>query len=352
MPLVLAVGLAIDASTIASTRSNLQHAIDSAVLAVAREGKDVSNDKADAIAGQFLTRQFRSCVHPAQGRQERYGIQRQAPQTNAGLAFGSLFGYQDWPVQAAATADIAYASYEIALVLDTTGSMKGGKLASMKDAVLGLIGTMSVQVDDTDKLKFAVVPFSAFVNVGPKYGPSFRQEGQADRRYRRPLAGPPGQIQGAAVRTRRRRQPLPALQQCRPDLAGLRRDALLGQQGLRRRRHAGRSGARRRRCSFRLSASTSRIRRNSPTATSAPTPSRRTSPSRKRRSAGRSTASKPTRRACRCSAGCSIRLSFALGDLLGSPIGKKTIKIDTSPSGATARPRGRAMAATFSRSRR
>ena len=60
-----------------------------------------------------------------------------APQTNAGLAFGSLFGYQNWPIQAAASADIAYSSYEIALVLDTTGSMKGGKLASMKDAVLG-----------------------------------------------------------------------------------------------------------------------------------------------------------------------------------------------------------------------
>ena len=69
-------------------------------------------------------------------------------------------------------------SYEIALVLDTTGSMKGGKLASMKDAVLGLIGSMSVQVNDTDKLKFAVVPFSAFVNVGPNYGPSFDKKGK------------------------------------------------------------------------------------------------------------------------------------------------------------------------------
>ncbi len=54
--------------------------------------------------------------------------------------------------------------------------MKGGKLASMKDAVLGLIGSMSVQVNDADKLKFAMVPFSAFVNVGPNYGPSFRRE--------------------------------------------------------------------------------------------------------------------------------------------------------------------------------
>ena len=114
--------------------------------------------------------------------------------TNAGLAFGSLFGYQSWPIQAAASADIAYASYEIALVLDTTGSMKGGKLASMKDAVLGLIGTMSVQVNDTDKLKFAVVPFSAFVNVGPGYGPTFDKKGKQVARLGRHLARSLGQL--------------------------------------------------------------------------------------------------------------------------------------------------------------
>ena len=45
-------------------------------------------------------------------------------------------------------------------------------------------------------------------------------------------------------------------------------------------------------------------------------------------------------------------LVVALGDLLGLPLGKQTIKIDTSPSGATAILRALAMAATFSRSRR
>ena len=177
VPLVMAVGLAVDASTIASTKSALQQAVDSAVLAVAREGKDVSDDKANAIASTFLAGNFDPKFTKLQVVKNGTEFSVKA-QTNAGLAFGSMFGYRDWPVQAAATADIAYSSYEIALVLDTTGSMKGGKLASMKDAVLGLIGSMSVQVNDTDKLKFAMVPFSAFVNVGPKYGPSFDKKGK------------------------------------------------------------------------------------------------------------------------------------------------------------------------------
>ena len=177
VPLVMAVGLAVDASTIASTKSALQQAVDSAVLAVAREGKDVSDNKAKAIANTFLASNFNPKFTKLQVVKNGTEFSVKA-QTNAGLAFGSMFGYRDWPVQAAATADIAYASYEIALVLDTTGSMKGGKLASMKDAVLGLIGSMSVQVNDADKLKFAMVPFSAFVNVGPKYGPSFDEKGK------------------------------------------------------------------------------------------------------------------------------------------------------------------------------
>ena len=58
VPVVMAVGTAIDLTTIASTRSDLQQAINSAVLAVAREGKDVSKEKADAIARTFLQGNF------------------------------------------------------------------------------------------------------------------------------------------------------------------------------------------------------------------------------------------------------------------------------------------------------
>ena len=176
-PMVLGVGLALDASMIASTQNTLQQAINSAVLAVAREGKDVSDEKAAAIAHRFLDSNFNPNHTKLKVVKNGSEFSVKA-ETNAGLAFGALFGYEDWPVTAAATADIAYASYEIALVLDTTGSMKGGKLSSMKDAVLGLIDTMSMQVNDEAKLKFAMVPFAAFVNVGPKFGPTFDKDGK------------------------------------------------------------------------------------------------------------------------------------------------------------------------------
>src|SRR5688572_3388594 len=54
VPLVLGIGLALDASNIARTQSALQQAIDSAVLAVASEGKDISDARAAEVARQFL----------------------------------------------------------------------------------------------------------------------------------------------------------------------------------------------------------------------------------------------------------------------------------------------------------
>jgi Flp pilus assembly protein TadG len=177
LPLLLGIGMALDYSTITRTRAELQNSLDSAVLAIAREGKDVSDDKAREIAELFVAQNSRlhvtdiTIVHDGTAFSVN-GV------TNAPIAFGNLFGYDGWPVAAASSADIAYASYEVGLVLDTTGSMAGGKLASMKDAVNGLIDGMSKQVNDTDKLKFALVPFSSFVNVGSGFGPSFNKKGK------------------------------------------------------------------------------------------------------------------------------------------------------------------------------
>jgi len=52
----------------------------------------------------------------------------------------------------------------LALVLDTTGSMRGSKLASLKTASNSLISELERQ--DNDNIRLSVVPFSQYVNVG------------------------------------------------------------------------------------------------------------------------------------------------------------------------------------------
>ena len=177
VPLLLSVGYALDYSTITHTKAALQNALDAAVLAVAREGKSISDKAAYEIADDFLDENFAGTFSKLKVEKDGTAFTVRA-EARAQMAFGGLFGYPDWAVGAKSTADLAYASYEIALVLDTTGSMSGGKLIAMKDAVLGLLETMPAQVNDTDKLKFAMVPFATFVNVGAHHGPSFDKDGK------------------------------------------------------------------------------------------------------------------------------------------------------------------------------
>lgn len=177
MPLLLSVGMALDYSTIVRTRSDLQNTFDAAVLAIAREGKDISDQKAREVATLFVAQNSKLAVSNLSVAHNGTAFTVRGV-ANAPIAFGNLFGYSAWPVAAVSSADIAYASYEVGLVLDTTGSMAGGKLAAMKDAVNDLIDNMSTQVHDTAKLKFALIPFSSFVNVGPGFGPSFDNAGK------------------------------------------------------------------------------------------------------------------------------------------------------------------------------
>lgn len=177
LPLVMGIGLAIDASSIARNQAALQQAVDSAVLAIASEGKNVTDERAKEIAQRFLAGNSDLILSAVTLTRNGVSFKLEA-QGSSEMSFGGLLGYDSWPVLAHSSADIAYVSYEIGLVLDTTGSMAGGKLAAMKDAVNGMIDSMAAQVTDKDKLKFALVPFSSFVNVGPSYGPKFDLTGK------------------------------------------------------------------------------------------------------------------------------------------------------------------------------
>ncbi|UUP16263.1 TadE/TadG family type IV pilus assembly protein [Nitratireductor thuwali] len=177
LPLLGAVGLAIDYSTMSRTRVELQQAIDAAVLAVAQRGADISKSEARRIAENYMSGNLAGIYRNLEVSREGTRVTLKA-ETDASLAFGGLFGLTNQPINAIASADIAYSTYEVALVLDTTGSMRGGKLQSMKDAVIGLVDDLSGQVSDPERLKFALVPFSSFVNVGPQYGPKFDDKGK------------------------------------------------------------------------------------------------------------------------------------------------------------------------------
>jgi len=169
VPVMLAGSLAVDYVGLSVERSHLQNAADAAALAVAREGK-VSNDKALKIAQDTMAANY--TVAAVQVSVElNNGVAGVHASVEKPLVFGRVVGQKSMLVSVDAEATYAFTKYEIALVLDTTGSMAGGKLTSMQNAVIGLVSGMTELGLQNDQIKFALVPYAGFVNVGPEYGP-------------------------------------------------------------------------------------------------------------------------------------------------------------------------------------
>ncbi|WP_422371111.1 pilus assembly protein TadG-related protein [Hoeflea sp.] len=175
VPVMIAGGLAVDYVGLSLEKSKLQNAVDSAALMVAREG-NISQEKALEIAKHTISANYglTAAQVSVSLTSDSATISATTPQP---LVFGGFMGKKSSDVGAEAKASYAYTKYEIALVLDTTGSMAGGKLVSMQDAVVGLVDGMASLGLAKDQLKFSLIPYAGFVNVGPNYGPSIDSKG-------------------------------------------------------------------------------------------------------------------------------------------------------------------------------
>lgn len=84
--------------------------------------------------------------------------------------FLGLIGLSDLPVSASSTVTWGDTALEVALVLDNTGSMAdSGKLSALKTAATSMVNSLSAKATQGSSVKFALVPFQTFVNVGAGY---------------------------------------------------------------------------------------------------------------------------------------------------------------------------------------
>lgn len=176
VPVMMAGGLAVDYVGLSVERSALQNAADAAALAVAREG-NISEEQAAEIARRTIAANYgiaaANVFVTLDGGTASVDASVERP-----LVFGGFMGKKTAQVGVEAKATYAYTKYEIALVLDTTGSMAGGKLVSLQSAVIGLVDGMQALGLEKDQIKFALVPYAGFVNVGPQYGPVINGAGK------------------------------------------------------------------------------------------------------------------------------------------------------------------------------
>jgi Flp pilus assembly protein TadG len=169
--IVGAAGAALDMSDLQRMRTRLQDAADTAVLrtmpmdgysdaqrqtAADRAFKDNFGMDGVTIDSQKLTR-----ISDSNAITETYAVSATTPST-----FGALFGKDSYTVHVSSSAKKENTVYEIALVLDNTGSMAQlQKIQNLKTAVKTALNGLLTSGQNLSKSEVAVVPFSQQVRL-------------------------------------------------------------------------------------------------------------------------------------------------------------------------------------------
>lgn len=163
------VGLSIDFSRAHAVRQQVQNAADGAAL-VAERMSDRPLSERRTAAEQY----FRASLEDVQyatlatvsieemsGGGHRATASMPSPTTLSRLVTG-----RDFTVGASSTADQAGTDLEVAVILDTTGSMAGRRIADLRVAAADLVDIIVRDEQTPYYSKVALVPYSMAVNLG------------------------------------------------------------------------------------------------------------------------------------------------------------------------------------------
>lgn len=167
VPLLAAVGLAVDYTTLTASRSSLQNANDAAVLFAARYRQVNGKMPSNTMVKDFLSANFSGDLTSTVVKIVGTDIVIESAAKGQVFVFGMFSSYvPDVSVLSAApiTGDSVL---EVALALDTTYSMTADdKIGGLKAAATKFVDAVFSSAGPSNKVSIGVVPFSNYVNVG------------------------------------------------------------------------------------------------------------------------------------------------------------------------------------------
>lgn len=170
IPVIGLTGASMDYSRAADVQSQLQGALDASVLSAAQQ-RDMTDNQVEAymraqieahMSGSLGTGTL--VLNITRGGEDNVLVANATMQIDTTLLGIMGINHITVGVDSAVAAD--FASLEIALVLDNTGSMRhSGRISSLREAALDFI---EVVTDDgtSDKVLISLVPYTAQVNIG------------------------------------------------------------------------------------------------------------------------------------------------------------------------------------------
>lgn len=180
IPMLLAVGSAVDYDRLLSMRSRVQAAADATALAMARQAGDLTDAEIQSKGATFFEAAFATSWADAGANR----VSRDFVRTGLTISktadkkvvvdvkgvypttFMKMAGVSEMAIGAAGQAAWGVRKIEVALVLDNTGSMaSSNKITELKKAAKNLVTTLEAASKEPDQVKIALVPFNTQVHL-------------------------------------------------------------------------------------------------------------------------------------------------------------------------------------------
>ncbi len=169
--MILVGGIALDYERLDRVQTSLQQALDSALLAAANAG-DTSNSNMDSIIANYLSVNW-SSKNPDVQLKYNYKVSENGVISGSARAIMkttlmALAGRTRMVIDVDSQVVRGGSVVELALVLDTTGSMNSNnRMVELKKAATDLVN--SLIKEGGDDVRIAIVPYANYVNVGTTY---------------------------------------------------------------------------------------------------------------------------------------------------------------------------------------
>jgi len=173
VPLVTAIGAAIDYGRAASVRSAMQAAGDATALMLARNATNMNASQLQASASSYFQANFNraEAVNPQITAAYNSGPNGKVVTVNGSTSvrtvFMGLVGFSQIQIETTGTVNWNNAKLRVALVLDNTGSMSSaGKLGALKTATHNLLTQLQNAAQQDGDVYVSIIPFVKDVNMG------------------------------------------------------------------------------------------------------------------------------------------------------------------------------------------
>jgi len=163
--LLIGIGAAVDYSGMVSERAKLQDIADSAALAAVTSGYKTEKELANFVSEFVVGAGYPDAQHATKLTSENTVIV--TTKENYAMFFSGALGHNDKTVTATAEAPLAgKVRANLALVLDTTGSMSGNRIETLKSASTLLLEELEKSnKNGEENVNISLVPFADYVRI-------------------------------------------------------------------------------------------------------------------------------------------------------------------------------------------